>query len=135
MEKFQRVRLRMLISKLKSQGLDFNKLKLTLNNLSSTNKAINQIIDKNISENVILDKKKYLISSKFLSLPDEVVFRSLSILIKKISKKYYPPRGKKIINLINELKHRDQLKATLGGTIIEKIHNSLVVSKEKTKKR
>ena len=134
MEKFQRVRLRNLISKLKSQGLDFGKLKLTLNNLSSTNNAINQIIDKNISENALFNKNKYLINSKFFSFPEEVVFRSLSIIIKKISKKYYPPRGRKIINLINELKHKDQFKATLGGTIIEKIHNSLVVTKEKTKK-
>ena len=49
MEKFQRVRLRKLISNLKKKGLDFNKLKLTLNNLASTNKAINEIVNKNIS--------------------------------------------------------------------------------------
>ena len=40
-----------------------------------------------------------------------------------------------MINLINELKNKDQFKATLGGTIIEKIHNSVVLSLEKTKKR
>ena len=39
------------------------------------------------------------------------------------------------MNLINEFANKDHFKATLGGTIIEKIHNSVVVTKEKTKKR
>ena len=40
-----------------------------------------------------------------------------------------------MINLINQLKNKENFKATLGGTIIEKIHNSVIVTKEKTKKR
>ena len=40
-----------------------------------------------------------------------------------------------MINLINEIKNSNRFKATLGGTIIEKIHNSVKVTKEKTKKR
>ena len=87
------------------------------------------------SKHVILNKKNYLISSEFFLQPEEIVFRSLSILIKKISNKVYPPRGKKIVNLIYEIKNSKQFKATLGGTIIEKIHNSVKVTKEKTKKR
>ena len=135
MEKFQRVKIRKLIYSLKDQGLDFKKLQLTLKNLSSTNKAINHIVDKNITENVIYSKNKYLINSNFFSLSDEIVFRSLSKLLKNISQRNYPPRGKKIMNLINEFANKDHFKATLGGTIIEKIHNSVVVIKEKTKKR
>ena len=77
MEKFQRVRIRKL-NKFKNQGLDFNKLTLTLNNLASTNKAINQIVDKNISENVVISKKKYLINFLIFLYPDEIVFKSLS---------------------------------------------------------
>ena len=46
MEKFQRVKNKKINIKFKNQGLDFNKLKLTLNNLSSTNKAINEIVEK-----------------------------------------------------------------------------------------
>ena len=134
MEKFQRIRLRKLILNLKNQGLDFNKLKLTINNLSSSNKAINEIVENNISENVIYHEKKYLIKSNFFLLPDEIVFRSFSYLIKKISRKDYPPRGKKMVNLIKQLKNKDHFKATLGGTIIEKIHNSVIVNEEKQKK-
>ena len=135
MEKFQRVRLRKLIFNLKNQGLDFTKLKLTLNNLASTNKTINEIVEKNLSDNVIYKKNKFILRSEFFFAPQEIIFRSFSSLLKKITKNYYPPRGKKMLNLINQLKIRDRLKATLGGTIIEKIQNTVVVSEEKTKKR
>ena len=134
-EKFQRVRIRKLINNLKNLGLDFKKLNLTINNLASTNKAINEIVNHNITKNVIFYKNKHFIGPDFFLFPEEVVFRSLSNLLKKIGPKTYPPRGKKIINLINELKSKDQLKATLGGTIIQKIRNSVVVTQEKTKKR
>ena len=136
LEIFQRVRIRKLISNLKNQGLDFKKLSLTINNLSSTNNTISEIVDNNIFKNVtFLNKKKYLINFNFFLMPEEIIFRSLSVLFKNISKKDYPPRGKKMISLIKELKNKQYLKATLGGTIIEKIHNSVIVSKEKTKKR
>ena len=135
MEKFQRVRIRKLLTNLKNQGLDFSKLKLTLNNLALANKAINQIVYQNISENVIFSKKKCILKYNFFLQPEEIVFKSLSKLVKKISKTAYPPRGKKMVNLIKELKAKNRLKATLGGTIIEKLHNSVLVSEEKTKKR
>tara|TARA_Y100001960_G_scaffold104858_1_gene112966 strand:+ start:167 stop:1240 length:1074 start_codon:yes stop_codon:yes gene_type:complete len=136
LEIFQRVRIRKLISNLKNQGLDFNKLILTIKNLSSTNQTISEIVNSNIVKNVtFLHKKKYLINFNFFLMPEEIIFRSLSALLKDISKKDYPPRGKKMISLIRELKNKRYLKATLGGTIIEKIHNSVIVSLEKTKKR
>ena len=134
MEKFQRVRLRNLIKNLKNQGLDFNKLKLTINNLASTNKAINEIVKNNIAKNVNFIKDKYLINSEFFLKPEEIVFRSLCNLIITINKNDYPPRGKKMINLIRSIKSKDQFKATLGGTIIQKMHNSVILRAEKTKK-
>ena len=39
-----------------------------------------------------------------------------------------------MIALIRDLKKSIYIKTTLGGTIIEKIHNSVIVYKEKTKK-
>ena len=38
-----------------------------------------------------------------------------------------------MINLINELKSKNQFKATLGGIIVNKIHNSVVLNREKPK--
>ena len=96
--------------------------------------ALNEIVKYNINKNAIyLSRKKYLINSEFFIKPEEVIFRSLSQLIKKIGQNEYPPRGKKMINLIRDLKTKQHIKVTLGGTIIEKIHNSVIVSKEKTK--
>ena len=134
MEKFQRARIRKLIFHLVNEGLDFKKLNLTINNLASSNKSINTIVDYNINKNVIFVQKKYLINSEFFLMPEEVILRSLSILLKNISKKNYPPRGKKLIHLIRDIKKNQYIKATLGGTIIEKIRNSVTVLKEKTKK-
>ncbi len=134
MDKFQRVRIRKLISNLKNEGLDFHKLNLTLNNLSSTNKAINEIVGLNIIKNAIFKNKTYIINSNFFLFPDEVVFRSLSKLIKNLNGKDYAPRGRKMTNLIKNLKDKEHFKATLGGTIIKKLHNSVIVIKEKRKK-
>ena len=50
MEKFQRVRIRKLILNLKNQGLNFEKLIITLNNLASSNKALREIVENNISK-------------------------------------------------------------------------------------
>ena len=58
----------------------------------------------------------------------------LSNCIKNISKDYYPPRAKKILNLLNKVKFDEKLKGTLGGCVIQKIHNNIVVYKEKLKK-
>ncbi len=135
LDRFQRVRIRKLISNLKKEGLDFKKLSLTINNLAATNVVLNETVKYNINKNAIyLSKKKYLINSEFFIKPEEVIFRSLSQLVKKISQREYPPRGKKMITLIRDLKKKQYIKVTLGGTIIEKIHNSVIVSKEKTKK-
>ena len=103
--------------------------------MAATNIALNEMVKYNINKNVIyLSKKKYLINSKFFTNPEEVIFRSLSQIVKKIGQKEYPPRGKKMIILIRDLKKKIYIKTTLGGTIVEKIHNSVIVSKEKTKK-
>ena len=48
-----------------------------------------------------------------------------------VSKNYYPPRGKKIINLIQTFKSDNFKKANLSGCIIEKINDSLLIFREK----
>ena len=45
--------------------MDFNKLSLTLNNLASTNRAINEIVNYNISNNAILNKNRFIIWFRF----------------------------------------------------------------------
>ena len=43
---------------------------------------------------------------------------------------YYPPRSKKIVNLITRLKKNKFIKSTLGGCIVEEKDNSILISKE-----
>ena len=43
---------------------------------------------------------------------------------------YYPPRSKKIINLIDRLKRDKFTKSTLGGCIVEEKDNFVLISKE-----
>jgi hypothetical protein len=60
-----------------------------------------------------------------------VIFRSLSEIIKKIGKKYYPVRGKSLDLLILKILKNSIFKSTLGGCLIEKIDQTVIISKEK----
>ena len=50
--------------------------------------------------------------------------------IKKTSKAYYPPRAKKVINLLENIRSKSLLKATLGNCLIEKKEKNLIIRKE-----
>ena len=60
----------------------------------------------------------------------EIVFKCFSDILSLISATYYPPRSKKIINLIKRLKNDKFIKSTLGGCIIEKKDSFISVSTE-----
>ena len=133
---YKRIRIRKLLSNLKNEGLDENKLKLTMQNLSSTENSINHYVDKNLKYNSYLGKNNiYLIKSDFFKEPSEIIFRSLSIILGKIGNSYYPPRGKNLQNLINSIASVRFKKATLSGCIIEKVNNSVKIYKENAKIR
>ena len=88
-EKFLRVKVRKLISKLKEDGLNFDKFNKTLNNLNKSNFALDYFVRKNINENSNFIKlsKTIILNENFLKQPDEIVFRSFSELIQKVGKK------------------------------------------------
>jgi len=132
-DRFLRVKVRKLLEKLDSEGLDIKKLKLTLENLHRSNNSIEFYVNQNIENNskIINNKKSVILSESFFSNPYEIVFRSLSELIHKIGNKKNYSRGRKISNLIKELKLANNLKKmTLSGCIVEKINKSIIISKE-----
>ena len=133
---FKRSRLRKLINELQQEGLDFNKLKLTINNLSESNNAINYYVKRNIVKNSKYKKNKSIciLNTKFFNKPNEIVFRSFALIIKEIGRKYYSPRGKSILNIMNKLNGKNIKKLTLSGCIIEKLNNSVIIYKELQKK-
>ncbi len=133
-EKFLRVKVRKLISNLEKDGLNFNKFKLSLNNLSKSNYAIDYYVKKNIKDNSNYLKltKKFILKNDFFQQPDEIVFRSFSEVIQKVGKKDTLARGTKVMNLIKYLKFiNNYSKKTLSGCIIQKFENSVIIFPEK----
>ena len=131
-EKYQRIKIRKLIKQLQINGLDKEKFDKTIYNLRRSNKVINFYVKENIEKNSFLSitKKTLTLNKEFFEQPYEVVFRSFSDSLKAIGMKYYAVRGKKLDKVINDIM-RDRLsKATLGGCIIEKINQTVIISKE-----
>ena len=131
-EKYTRTRIRKLITGLNKNGLDKKKLFMTINNLKSSNQVISHYINENIKINSTLDNKnrRIILNSSFFQHPYEVVFRSLSNTIQSIGAKYYPVRGKKIDNIIKKITENTLNKETLGGCVIIKVNQTVIISKE-----
>ena len=115
------------------EGLDNDKFNLTIKNLKFANESIKYFVEKNLKDNsTISNINKFVILNKnFFLQPEEVIFRSLSEVLKSVGKKYYPVRGKKIDNLIHQIKNDNSFMTTLGNCLIKKVNNSVIVSKER----
>ena len=131
-DKYLRIRIRKLIKDLEINGLDKRKFKKTINNLKSSNDVVNYYVNQNLIVNSSsVDKsKKLILNENFFMQPSEVVFRSFSQSLKIVSNKYYPARGKKIDIIIRDIKNNQSFKKTLGGCIIEKFNQTVIISKE-----
>ena len=131
-EKFLRIRIRKYRKKMEKEGLDTDKVIKTVNNLLSANNALNFYKTKALNKYVsFLSKNKCLISNQiFFQEAGEIIFKSFSDILSLVSGKYYPPRSKKIIKLIDRLKQSRFSKSTLGGCIIEKKEGFILITKE-----
>ncbi len=132
-DNFLRVKIRTLLNKLSKEGLNYNKFELTLKNLSKSEKVIEYFVNQNIKENLkyFSKQKKIILSNSFFENPNEIVFRSFNEALRYISTKKNYSRGKKVIELIKNLKSSNKrYKSTLSGCIIEKIGDSVIISHE-----
>lgn len=132
-EKFQRIKIRRFIKQLELNGLDEKKFLNTLNNLKHSNNVIGFYVKKNLRENSFFNYKKnqIILNKNFFIQPQEIVFRAFSDCLKIIGKKYYSVRGKKVSMIIDEITNNCLSKATLGGCIVEKIEQTVILSKER----
>jgi tRNA(Ile)-lysidine synthase len=131
-EKYLRIKVRKIISELKKDGLDKEKFYTMIKNLRYSNSAIDYYVSENLQKNSFFFKKKdkLILNEFFFHQPHEVIFRSLSESIKLVGKKYYSVRGKKLDKIINDIENDVLFRATLGGCIIEKVNQTLIISKE-----
>lgn len=130
--KYQRIRVRKLINELNKNGLDKNKFQKTIANLKHSNETIKFYVNQNLIKNThySLQKKQLLINKDFFLQPYEVVFRAFTNSINLVNGKYYSVRGKKIDKIITQIQNDAFSKGTLGGCIIEKVNQTLIITKE-----
>ena len=131
-DKFKRVKIRNFLKQLSLEGFDRKKFFLTIKNLKFANENIEFYIKKNLEDNLttLTQKNNIILKENFFSQSNEVVFRSLSEVIKIVGKKYYAVRGKKIEKVINLIRTKASFKVTLGGCIIKKVNETVILSKE-----
>ena len=130
--KYTRVRIRNLLSNLKEEGFDKNKLFLTIKNLKKTNQALSYYVEKNKKLNSFFNKKnnKSFLSQNFFNKPYEIKFRSMMDLVKLVGGKDNTVRGTKIDNILIKIENNTLNKVTLGGCIIKKVNQTVIISKE-----
>ena len=131
-EKFLRVRIRKYRKDMEKEGLDTRKIIKTVDNLVSANQALNFYKNKALYKHAsFISKEKCLINKQIFSEEaGEIIFKSFSDILSLVSGTYYPPRSKKIINLINRLKKNKFTKSTLGGCIVQEKDNFILISRE-----
>ena len=131
-EKFQRIKIRSFIENLKQSGLDQQKFINTLQNLKHSNEVVNFYVERNIIKNsfISVNKDKAILSENFFKNSPEVIFRGLSDILCLVSKRYYSVRGKKLYKIIDEIKRKAHFKATLGGCIIQKVKQTVIIYRE-----
>ena len=131
-DKFLRIKIRKLITNLQKDGLDKNKLSMTIDNLKRSNNVIDFYVSENLKKNTFFSLKKdhLILNKKFFQQPYEVVFRAFSDSIQFVGKKYYPARGKKLDRIIKDIENDKVYKSTLGGCVIEKVNQTVIISKE-----
>ena len=131
-EKYLRIKVRNLIEELKMNGLDRKKFFKTINNLKQSNTIVESYVNKNIRKNTFFSEKmnRLILNKQFFQKPYEITFRSLSESIKLIGNKYYSVRGKKLNKLINDVNKDGLFRVTLGGCIVEKVNQTVIITKE-----
>ena len=131
-EKYLRIKVRNLITELQKNGLDKKKFIKTIKNLKYSNSVVNFYVNKNLQKNTFFSKKrkKLILDIVFFQQPYEVVFRALSESIRLVGAKYYSPRGKKLDRIIYGIQNQQSFKSTLGGCIIEKVGQTVIIHKE-----
>ena len=94
-KKFLRTQMRKVIEILEKRGIKRDQIIKSINNLAKSRETINSYLER-VYENTVIKKRSYfLINYRDLKKEsNEIKIRLLSMTLKGINKKYYPPREK-----------------------------------------
>ena len=134
-KKFLRTRVRSLAASFEKSGIHHDQIIKSINNLADTRDTLDKYFNKIIKDCIRKYRNKIVIDLEKLNMETlEIKLKVLSYTLKKFSHSYYPPRSKKVINLLKQFALKDRTKLTLGGCILQKSANNLIITKEKAKK-
>ncbi len=131
-DKYLRTRIRNLKKVLEKSGINYDQIFRSINNLATSRDTLDvyfKKLYKDLSQN-----KKNRISidfEKFKDINNEMKMEVFKKSIKDIAGAYYPPRSKKISHLIEKIQSSKRAKLTLGGCIIFRENNHIILVKEK----
>ena len=131
-KKFFRSRIRKYRRTFDKEGFDVKKIIKTVSNLSVAKNALEFYKKRSVDKHVKFIKKNQCVINMdlFKNEAEEIVFRSFCEVFSLFTKSYYPPRSKKIIDLIKRIKSKDFKKCTLAGCVIEKSRGLILIRKE-----
>lgn len=131
-DKFLRVRIRKMQSKLQKEGFDPKRIIKTIENLNNAKDSLDFYIFKSEKRYLKFYKEGYAIlkSSIFNNEAQEVIFRVIIKAIHFVSGEYYPPRSDSLKTLMKNLSTKSFKSSTLGGCLIEKNKNIISFFRE-----
>ena len=131
-KRYLRTRIRHLKKSLEKSGINYDQIFKSIKNLASSRDTLDLYFNKIYREVVDSKKDKIFINLKnFNSFNQEMKMRIIKQSITDITKAYYAPRSKKILNLIDQLKIKKNVRFTLGGCFVLKEKSHIILRKEK----
>jgi len=129
-QKYLRTKIRNLKTILEKSGLSYDQILKSIKNLSSTRDTLNRYVTKLYKNNVSAKNKKILIKYDSISKETkEIQLKLFSKILKNYTRSYYPPRSKKILNLIDKLKQGKIKNLNLSGCTIKKVGRIIEIKK------
>tara|TARA_Y200000002_G_scaffold322735_1_gene283460 strand:- start:428 stop:1450 length:1023 start_codon:yes stop_codon:yes gene_type:complete len=129
--KYLRIRIRNLKKTLERTGINYDQVIRSIKNLASSRDTLEQYFEKIYRGIVSKGNKKIMIDLNiFNRINQEMKMRVFKKAINESNKAYYFTRSKKIFNLIDQIQMKKNTKLTLGGCIISREKNRIVLSKE-----
>jgi tRNA(Ile)-lysidine synthase len=131
-EKFLRVRIRKIQSRLQKEGFSTKRVLKTIENLNTAKNSLDFYILKSEKKYLNFFKEGYvtLKSTIFKNEAPEVIFRVIIKAIHFVSGKYYPPRSDSLKILMKNFSSKKFKSSTLGGCLIEKNSNMIFFFRE-----